>query len=489
MTFSRRNIIGLSAILLALTRAAHGADAASSITAVVPVPTSSRAIVEVSTFTSTPVPGTVVLTLPQCIQTAINQATTVLKARNNVDVTGTQLLQAYMQFLPNLEAAASYTYQTGRTYYTQAQPTFVATTNREGLYQLTSTLNIFNGLSDLSGFHSSSARKQAANLSLYRAKQQIAFDVTQAYLQVFLDHEIVGIDESNLQASRERERLIDTQTQVGSRSLADLYRQQAETSADELALISARARERDDLLLLLQRLRVDLLTPYAIAEVTLATPPTVYPYGDEGALVRQALKQRADLEAQEQLAKAARWDVTTARSGYFPQLNLVGGLTGIGTILDRQIVDGVNDVPASQPSMGYQLGSQVLYDVGVNLNWGLFDRYLTRLTVARAQETASDTAIDSEDRRLQVEGDVEQALNDYQAAVQQVTSAEKGLKAAQESYDAVAERYKVGASSIVDLLTAQSALVLAQAAEAQAHVAFTLEERAIDLATGTLTER
>jgi len=44
---------------------------------------------------------------------------------------------------------------------------------------------------------------------------------------------------------------------------------------------------------------------------------------------------------------------------------------------------------------------------------------------------------------LQVEGDVEQALNDYQAAVEQVTASEKGLKAAIESYDAVQERYKV----------------------------------------------
>ena len=61
-----------------------------------------------------------------------------------------------------------------------------------------------------------------------------------------------------------------------------------------------------------------------------------------------------------------------------------------------------------------------------------------------------------------------------------------GMKAAQESYDAVAERYNVGASSIVDLLTAQTALVQAQAAQAQAHVSFTLQERTIDLALGTL---
>ena len=334
------------------------ADVSVSTASVTAVATSSAAPVvmssgmpevEVSTQPDAQAPGTVLLSLPQCVQTAITQATLVLKAKNDVDFTGTQLMQAYMQFLPNLEASAGYTYETGRTYYTQAGPTFVTGTRHGGTYELASTLNLFNGLSDLGGFRSSSGRKAAADLSLYRAKQQIAFDVTQAYLQVLLDRQIVGINESNLQASRQREQLLNAQAQVGARSLADLYRQQAQTSADELSLITSRVRAKDDLLSLLQRLHVDLLTPYDIAEVILDTRPAVYPYAQDNTLVMQALQQRADLEAQEQLARATRWDVTSARSGYFPQINLVGDLAGTGSILDRQEVNGVNTVPASSP--------------------------------------------------------------------------------------------------------------------------------------------
>jgi outer membrane protein len=462
-----------------------GADVPVSSSAAVVTPSSPT--VEVSTFTGAPAAGTQFLTLPQCIQTAISQATTVLKAKNAFDFSGTQLAQTYMQFLPNLEANANYTYQIGRAYYTSVDPTFVNTKNHGGTYQLSSTLNLFNGFSDVSGWRSGSQRRQAARLTLFRAKQQIAFDITQAYLQVLLDRQIVRIGEINLQASREREKLIDAQTQVGSRSLADLYRQQAETSADEVSLINARARVKDDLLALLERLRLDLLTPYDITDLAWETPTSTSPYGDEGTLVRQALHQRADLEAQERLAQATRWDVTSARAGYFPQLNLFGSLAGTGSILDRQTANGVNVLPASQPSLMHQWGSEVLYDVGVNLNWGIFERYLTRLSVARAQEAASDTDIDAQDRRLQVEEDVQQALNDYDSAVQQVTAAEKGVKAAQESFDAVSERYKVGASSIVDLLTAQSALVQAQASQAQSHIDYALQKRAIDLALGTLS--
>jgi outer membrane protein len=130
------------------------------------------------------------------------------------------------------------------------------------------------------------------------------------------------------------------------------------------------------------------------------------------------------------------------------------------------------------------LGDQVLYTVGANLNWGLFDRYLTRTAVVRADVTARDAQIDYEDLKLQVEGEVKQAIGDYAAALQQLQSGRRGVKSAQESYDAVQERYKVGASSIVDLLTAQSALVQAQSSDAQARIGFVLEEKTMDNVLG-----
>ena len=63
--------------------------------------------------------------------------------------------------------------------------------------------------------------------------------------------------------------------------------------------------------------------------------------------------------AQERTAEAAHWDVTTARAGYFPRIDAVGEINGAGSLLDRQIVNGVDSVPPSQPSLGHQLGAEV----------------------------------------------------------------------------------------------------------------------------------
>jgi len=444
--------------------------------------------VQVSTPTAVPgvavSSGALILTLPQSIQLALQGATDVLKAKNNLDFTGTQLWQAYLEFLPNLEASGNYVWTSGRAYFVQTTPATVRTTNRSMNYSLSSTLNLFNGFADTAALRSGRGLKQAAALTLFRARQQIVLDITQAYLQVLLDRDIIRFAQTNAESSRQREQLLTAQSEVGARSLADLYRQQAQTSADELFLIQSQNRALDDLILLLRRLRVDLTQDYDLADAALDSPTAANPYTDQPRLIQQALDQRADLRALRESMHAAEAEVTFARSGYFPRLDLGAGLSGYGDLLDRQIVDGVDILPVPQNSLGHQLGTNVLYDADLNLTWGLFDRFTTRTAVARAQQTAKDTQIDYQDLKLEVEGEVRQAINDYRAALQQLEAAAKGVQSAQESYDAVQERYKVGASSIVDLLTAQSALVQAQTSDAQARIGYALQLKVMDNVLG-----
>ena len=429
----------------------------------------------------------VTISLPEAITFALTRATEVLKAKNQDEFSGSALLQAYFQFLPSLDAAAGYSWTWGRNYLTQGSPATVDTVNHGENYQLTAGFNVFSGGQDVGNLGASRSRAKAAHLSLYRAKQQIVLDVTQAYLQVLLDRKIALIGQKNLEASREREKLLQEQSDVGLKSLTDLYRQQAQTSADALFSISAENRARNSLIALLRRLRLDLMTAYDISDVAFDVETSSNPYRDERALMELALRQRPDLQTAEFLANAGRWDVTAARGAYYPRLDLFATVSATSRILDRQSVDGVDVVPAVQRSLSEQLHDQRATTAGVVASWGLFDRFATRLNVARAHEASKNADIDFEDRRLQVEAEVQQAVGDYQASLLQVAAAAQGLKAANASYDAVQERYRVGASSIVDLLTAQAALVQAQASDAQAHIVFMVEQKTMKTVLGEST--
>lgn len=430
-------------------------------------------------------PPPVKLTLEESVTRALNEATSVQRAKGDVEITGDQLLQGYAQFLPNLMASGNSDTTKGTTYLTMAAPTMIETRNHGVGYQISATINLFNGFSDLAGWRASIERKHAADLTLKRARQQIALDVTQSFLQVILDQQIVNIAEKNLLSSQARESLLSEQARVGVRNLADLFRQQAQTSSDESFLVTAQAKERTDELNLLRKLRLETDRNYVLVSPTLNEEPKASPFSDENKLVETALANRADLAASEEIARAAHWDVTSSRSLYLPKLDFGATMSSAGRILDHQLVNGGDVVPASQRDLDDQLAHQVATTVGFRLTWTIFDRWVTSVNVQKAKVNARNTRLESEDRRLQVIAEIRQAYGEYRAVEQQLESTKKGLLAAQKAFEVMQGRYQVGSSSFVDLTTAQAVLVQAEANRAQALIAFQLQTRAMRTALGT----
>lgn len=426
------------------------------------------------------------LTLEKSIQIALEKDIGILKAKNNVDATGSQLLQSYGQFLPNLVGASTASYQWGTSYFYLTNPTRVNTRNYGVNYQISSTINLFNGLSDFAGLKAELRRHEGAEMTLERAKQQIALDVSQTYLQVILDQKIVRIAEKNLAASQARQKLLQEQTRVGIRRLADLFLQQSQTSSDESYLINAQNKVRVDELLLLRKLQLDVDRNYQLEEPEIKQTTADPAYQNEAQLIKLALEQRLDLKAAQNLSDAAGWDAVKARSGYFPKIDLGLTVSSNSRILNLQTVNGTsNAVPDFQPGIGDQLRNQASYVAGVTLTWNVFDRFLTTNAVSQARIRSDNLELDAADRRKQVVQEVRQSLGDYRASLQQLDSTAKGLLAAQKAYEVMQGRYEVGSASIVDLLTARAALVQAEAGRAQALIGFALSSKAIKTVLGT----
>ncbi|MEO5968498.1 MAG: hypothetical protein ABIQ95_01115, partial [Bdellovibrionia bacterium] len=76
------------------------------------------------------------LTLEQSISIAVKLATATLKARNEDQAAGIQLLQGYGQFLPSLAVSGNFSFQTGRLFSTAGAPTSITTENFGPSYQV-----------------------------------------------------------------------------------------------------------------------------------------------------------------------------------------------------------------------------------------------------------------------------------------------------------------------------------------------------------------
>jgi outer membrane protein len=424
------------------------------------------------------------LTLDQSIAEAIRNSTPVLKSQNSDALNGEAVLRSYGAFLPNLGLNATYGYQTGRQLFVVAGAELADGKAVLGNYTVSTALNIFNGLADISALKAAEDRKSASELTLNWAKQQVALDITQSFLQVTLDQKIVDIARNNLGFSQGRLELLTAQAEVGAVTTADLFRQQAQVASDQLYLINSEAKLHDDQLIVIQKLRLNPQANYILDQPPLAPKPDPDVKRDEDSLIAEAIASREDYQAEESILKATGHDITTAASTYLPRIDFSLSRFANGEYLHTYSVDGIDTLPTSQEPLSGQLANQVQWTSQLTFTWAIFDRFVTRYNVEQARITDDNTRIDRDNLRIQVGAEVRQIVTDYLASERSVAAAEVGLVASKKAYEVIQGRYKVGQQSFIDVLAAQATLVQAGVAEAQALINLKLQERLVQYYLG-----
>ena len=424
------------------------------------------------------------LSFDECIQTALTNSTAVVKGANAVELSGAQVLAAHGQFLPDAVVGGAFTYTGGTNLLTVTLPTLVNSQRTNITYQVVSSINLYNGYSNRASLKAALLNKEMAELSLARAQQQIKLDVSQTFLQVLLDRQIVEFAKQNYQTSQQRENQLKELVTVGRRPQSDLYQQEAQTSLDLQFLTNAANKLNNDKIILLQRLRIDPSGIYEFADLTIDESPLGEGYTDEQVLIDKALAQRVDLKSSQRSQDIALWNIKKYRSGYLPRVSMNAGMYGIAANFTKLYVNGNNSLPAEQRSIGTQLSDQIYGVMALNVGWTIFDKYATKSNVASARIIASNAKVDYENVNLQIVSEVRQALGNYNTALQQTETSQKGLVAATQAFETLTGRYNVGAANFIELTNAQNNLLLAKQNRAQASINLFLQKQVINFYLG-----
>lgn len=406
------------------------------------------------------------LTLAQSIDVALKQATPIQIAQADERVAAARVLSAYGRFLPAAAVGVSAYSEQGTALLSQSSLMPYDATFHGAAVGLSTGFTIFDGLRDRAGLHAAIARRDAANLTLARAREEIANDVSEAYYRVVLDDRLTRVARANLDLSQRRLAQLVGQVGAGMKAPPDLYRQQALTREDEAAVIAAETRGSADRIALLRRLRVDPSQPVAVSPDIPDSATVSSDSLDVTALSRMALSQRPDLAAAGDERRAAEEGITEAHGALLPRVAFEFDLVDAARVFSRQQQNGVDLLGATnapvQSSLGSQLGRQVsgIFSLGVSMP--LFDRWQARAEVERAQAAAERSRLAEEDLRDRVVGEVAQAIDEIRSAARTVDAASAQAAAAQKAYDAVSGRYEVGMATFIDVATAQTDLARAR---------------------------
>ena len=425
------------------------------------------------------------LDLPRSVGLALERATPVLLGREAVRLTGSALLESYGRFLPDARTGAVAFSESGNLLLSSTALRASSASFYGAAWTLSTAVNVFNGLRDREHLRASLLERDGAQASLERAREQVTFDVTQAYYQVVLDRRLESVARATLDLSATRERQLTEQVSAGTRAPPDLYRQQAQTKFDEAALIDAVNRVRADEYGLLRRLREAPGRPHVIAEPPADTTPLDSAEFSVRALLGRALDARPDLAAARQHLAADTHELRVAEGARLPRVVMGFDWVRAGRVFDRETTGGVNQLNIDQKALVPQLFGQGYFVGSLGLSWDIFDRWRARLDIDRASAFAYRDRLAAEDLQLQVESEVQRAVDDYRSTADRFTASSSGLRSAEEAFAAVQGRYEAGLATFVDVLTAQSALTQSRALHEQAVTGLALQKAVLRYVAGT----
>jgi outer membrane protein len=281
---------------------------------------------------------------------------------------------------------------------------------------------------------------RAARLALEAARQDVAQTVALAYVNVLrADRTVVQRQQAVVQ-SRELLRLAEGQFSAGVVPRADVVRTQATLAAAEGELIAAQNA--------VEQTRAQLNTVVGnppLAGLAVAAAPAAPALTITAAALAELVEQRPDVRRAMADVEAAETALALAQAG-----------NGLRVSLSGTVSQGITP----NANTTYSLGGAVtlpLADAG---------RVQAQVAAATASLAAARTRVEA--ARLNAQQQAVSALLAILDARARVVSARAGLAFAQESLRLAQGRYGAGAGPILEVVDAQTALVLAEVTLARA---------------------
>lgn len=383
------------------------------------------------------------LTLPQALQEALDHSPVLRQYRSRYREAGFRVDEAHAGGLPQISLDAGYMrIDPTLDFNSPAGPMPIVVNNnwQVGL-QLRQALATFGRLEWAS--EAAQLAQQAAREEYRQQAEDLMARVSQAFLEYAWRQDEVRVAAERLEARRAHLRDVEKMYEAGSVANYDRLATTAAESEAEQRLLAAQHRVE------LAKARLQVLLgrpvdePLAISLEGVPEPPAE----DRAAGISRAFERRPELAALGKAVGAARARTSLAEAQGAPTFGLETGYV-------------------RRTATAFQTDWQ--FQAGVGLHVPLFDGGATEARAAQAREAAVQLEEMLAGVRQQVTLDVEEAWLDLDEARRQVDVARAHLDGATEADRVAALRYRVGVSTNLELLEAQTSLAQARSGWSEA---------------------
>jgi len=391
-----------------------------------------------------------VIDLRTAVNTAINNDPVVSQLKNTIDVQKLYIKSTKGSLYPTLSFSGDYSRtnsfnkggvinQNGYTIHLNDES---RTSETYGL-GLSSNLMLFDGFANYKNIELARQNEASSSISYEKAKYDIIIDVYQKYYSVVKDENVVMQNELILKDAKDLLAKIQEYVNVGSKTISDVYKQDAQVAQNELDLESASSN--------LFKARVDLLNAMSLnldkefeidpkfKNISMSASdllPILNQYSNANALIQSALESRYDYRLAQNQAHISELEVDIAkRNLYSPTLSAFGNYNISG--------DHFGDIANSR-----------IFTVGLSLNYSIFQGFQLDVQSQVAEVNVQQRNLDLKLLEKQITSDLKKAVLDLTTNYKQVEIIERSLKSAEQDKILSEENFRIGYGTLLDVQVA-----------------------------------
>lgn len=435
------------------------------------------------------------LTLEQCVEIALNQNPELQIAKKQVAKSEAGVWEAYSTLLPNVTASANL--QHAWDIQTNTIPNFLKDMlaplapmipelslmpdyvqlsfgmENTLTYGAQLTQPLFLGGAGIAGVQMAYAARNATEAQFEATRQNIIYQTADAFYATLLAKELVQVQEDALKQAETNLDIVNKKYDVGSASGLDKMRAEVDVANLKPAVFAARNNY--------QAAITGLQTVLGVAEhKAISIQGSLAFVSDEFSkltleeLQQQAAIRRPELSAVEEQKSLASKAVTVARSQFLPKVFFVTDYSYLGMRNDNL------DFQQDEFSKGFTSA--------ISVQLPLFTGFKNTQEYQKAQldlHIAKDTQQQVENG---ISAEVEIVYNKFQESQQKYMAAKETIAMAEEAMRLANLMYEEGASTQLEVLSAQLALTQARMNHISALYEYQMSRYGLRKAAGLLTE-
>ena len=444
--------------------------------------------------------------LKDCLDSAFKNNVALNQQRLTSKISKINFDQSKSNTLPTLNFNDAEAFNFGNTFYSGGSQVIRQNTTSNNP-SLTSSVVLFNGFKYRNLIKENKLNYDASTLDIETQKNNLALNITAAYVLVLFEYDAVTITQRQIDADSEQVARTEKYVAVGQTPEDSLYQIQAQLAADRAVKVNAENQLQLSNLQLEQLMEMPITPFFEILRPELtAIPQNIASSSAE--IYRLAEQSFPEVKSAAMKTNAAGVDLLVSKAAIIPSLSLNGSLgtayysalsrvsyqtiyqnETIGYLQNNPSENVVGPVPVTTSNTQHypffnQFKDNFSQLVSLNLSVPIFNNFKANNNIRLSKIGVESARLNEQAVKNQLRKNIEQAYTDQLAAYNNFMATGEQLHAETKSYNDMRIKMNVGLVNVTNFLIEENNYYKAALANLQAKYEYIFKTKVVDFYTG-----